>query len=110
MIIPELVSSRQKGGIGSGPAEPFALGMVKVLGHRGLIACERLMGVILVVLSVQMLLDSISNYLKQTPLAHSNSPVAVTGETEPAGAAPAVRWWVAVPPAVLYQWPFLTTL
>ena len=64
MIIPELVSSRQKGGNGSGPAEPFALGMVKVLGHRGLIACERLMGMILVMLSVQMLLDGISNYLK----------------------------------------------
>ena len=38
--------------------------MVKVLGHRGLIACERLMGMILVMLAVQMLLDSISNYLK----------------------------------------------
>ena len=58
------MSSRQKGGIDSGPSEPFALGMVKVLGHRGLIAYERLMGMILVMLSVQMLLDSIPNYLK----------------------------------------------
>ena len=37
---------------------------VKILGHRGLMACERLMGIILVMLSVQMLLDGISNYLK----------------------------------------------
>ena len=29
---------------------------VKVLGHRGLMACERLMGMILVMLSVQPLL------------------------------------------------------
>ena len=31
--------------------------VVKVLGHRGLMACERLM----VMLSVQMLMDGISN-------------------------------------------------
>ena len=35
--------------------------VVKVLGHRGLMACERLMGMILVILCVQMLLDGISN-------------------------------------------------
>ena len=35
--------------------------VVKVLGHRGLMACERLMGMILVMLCVQMLLDGISN-------------------------------------------------
>ena len=35
--------------------------VVKVLRHRGLMACERLMGMILVMLSVQMLLDGISN-------------------------------------------------
>ena len=34
---------------------------VKVLGHRGQMAYERLMGMILVMLSVQMLLDGISN-------------------------------------------------
>ena len=38
--------------------------VVKVLGHRDLMACERLMGMILVMLSVQMLPDGISNYLK----------------------------------------------
>ena len=37
-----------------------ALRVVKVLGLRGLMACERLMGM----LSVQMLLDGISSYLK----------------------------------------------
>ena len=37
-----------------------ALRVVKVLGLRGLRACERLMGM----LSVQMLLDAISSYLK----------------------------------------------
>ena len=37
-----------------------ALRVVKVLGLCGLMACERLMGM----LSVQMLLDDISNYLK----------------------------------------------
>ena len=37
-----------------------ALRKVKVLGLRGLMACERLMGM----LSVQMLLDGISSYLK----------------------------------------------
>ena len=35
--------------------------VVKVLGHRGLMACERRMEMILVMLSVQMLLDGISN-------------------------------------------------
>ena len=35
--------------------------VVKVRGRRGLMACERLMGMILVMLSVQMLLDDISN-------------------------------------------------
>ena len=40
-----------------------ALRVVKVLGHRGLMACERLMGMILVMLCVQMLPDGISNYL-----------------------------------------------
>ena len=35
--------------------------VVKVLGHRGLMACERLMGMILVMLCVQVLLDGISN-------------------------------------------------
>ena len=34
--------------------------VVKVSGRRGLMACERLMGMILVMLSVQMLLDDIS--------------------------------------------------
>ena len=33
--------------------------VVKVSGYRGLMACERLMGIILVMLSVQMLLGGI---------------------------------------------------
>ncbi|CAM3490044.1 YhgN family NAAT transporter [Parendozoicomonas haliclonae] len=36
----------------------------KLLGKRGLMACERLMGMILVMLSVQMLLDGFANYFK----------------------------------------------
>ncbi len=35
----------------------------KLLGKRGLIAMERLMGLVLVALSVQMFLDGIANYL-----------------------------------------------
>ena len=35
--------------------------LVKVLRRRGLMVCERLMGMILMMLSVQMLLDGISN-------------------------------------------------
>ena len=50
--------------------------VMKVPGHRGLIAFERLMGIILVMPSVQMLLNDISNYLKQTPPAQSNSSVS----------------------------------
>ena len=38
--------------------------VVKVLRRLGLMVCERLMGMILMMLSVQMLLDGISNYLK----------------------------------------------
>ena len=36
----------------------------KLLGKRGLIAVERLMGMVLVAISVQMLLDGITTYLK----------------------------------------------
>ena len=36
----------------------------KLLGMRGLIAVERLMGMVLVAISVQMLLDGISTYFK----------------------------------------------
>ena len=50
--------------------------VVKVPRRRGLMAFERLMGIILVMPSVQMLLNDISNYLKQTPPAHSNSSVS----------------------------------
>ena len=41
-----------------------SLCVVKVSGRRCLMACERLMGMILVTLSVQILLDGISNYMK----------------------------------------------
>ena len=36
----------------------------KILGNRGLIAVERLMGMVLVAISVQMLLDGITTYFK----------------------------------------------
>ena len=39
----------------------------KLLGVRGLIAVERLMGMVLVVISVQMLLDEITSYLSVIP-------------------------------------------
>ncbi len=36
----------------------------KILGNRGLLAVEKLMGMVLVAISVQMLLDGITTYLK----------------------------------------------
>jgi multiple antibiotic resistance protein len=39
----------------------------KLLGVRGLIAVERLMGMVLVAISVQMLLDGITKYLSVIP-------------------------------------------
>ncbi|ROQ24281.1 YhgN family NAAT transporter [Gallaecimonas pentaromativorans] len=42
--------------------------LMKVLGERGLTAMERLMGMILVMISVQMLLDGIAHYL-DNPIA-----------------------------------------
>jgi small neutral amino acid transporter SnatA (MarC family) len=39
----------------------------KLLGVRGLIAVERLMGMVLVAISVQMLLDGITTYLNVIP-------------------------------------------
>jgi len=39
----------------------------KLLGVRGLIAVERLMGMVLVAISVQMLLDGITTYLSVIP-------------------------------------------
>ena len=39
----------------------------KLLGVRGLIAVERLMGIVLVAISVQMLLDGITTYLSVIP-------------------------------------------
>lgn len=37
--------------------------IMRVMGKRGLVACERLMGIILVIISVQMLLDGLVHYL-----------------------------------------------
>lgn len=37
--------------------------LMKILGRRGIFAVERLMGMILVMLAVQMMLDGLSNYL-----------------------------------------------
>jgi MarC family membrane protein len=37
--------------------------LLKALGNRGLIAVERLMGMILVIISVQMFFDGVSNFL-----------------------------------------------
>ena len=39
-------------------------GFHRLLGEKGLVAIERLMGMVLVTLSVQMLLDGFSDYLK----------------------------------------------
>ena len=41
-----------------------ANGLKRFLGRRGLIAMERLMGMLLIALSVQMLLEGISTYIK----------------------------------------------
>ena len=40
--------------------------LMKVLGQRGLIAMERLMGMILVMLSVQLFLDGVLSYINAT--------------------------------------------
>ena len=37
--------------------------LLRLLGEKGLVAVERLMGMVLVTLSVQMLLDGFSDYL-----------------------------------------------
>ena len=42
-----------------------ATGLKRVLGRRGLIAMERLMGMLLIALSVQMLLEGIASYLAE---------------------------------------------
>ena len=39
----------------------------RILGEKGLTAVERLMGMVLVMLSVQMFLDGVSNYLNGVP-------------------------------------------
>ncbi len=45
-----------------------ATGLQKFLGRRGLIAMERLMGMLLVALAVQMLLNGIAAYLEDLPV------------------------------------------
>ena len=42
-----------------------ATGLKRFLGRRGLIAMERLMGMLLIALAVQMLLEGVSSYLGQ---------------------------------------------
>jgi multiple antibiotic resistance protein len=42
-----------------------ANGLKRFLGQRGLIAMERLMGMLLIALAVQMLLEGISAYLQE---------------------------------------------
>lgn len=42
-----------------------ATGLKKFLGRRGLIAMERLMGMLLIAIAVQMLLEGISAYMKE---------------------------------------------
>ena len=42
-------------------------GLNRLLGEKGLLAIERLMGMVLVTLSVQMLLDGFRDYLKNLP-------------------------------------------
>tara|TARA_B100000929_G_scaffold37360_1_gene26710 strand:- start:620 stop:769 length:150 start_codon:yes stop_codon:yes gene_type:complete len=43
--------------------------LYKLLGKRGLIAMERLTGMLLVAISVQMLLDGITTYLSIIPVS-----------------------------------------
>ena len=42
-----------------------ATGLKRFLGQRGLVAIERLMGMLLIALAVQMLLEGISAYLAE---------------------------------------------
>lgn len=42
----------------------FSERFVRLLGNRGLRAIERLMGMILVLLAIQMLLDGVTSYLE----------------------------------------------
>ena len=46
----------------------FAEQLRRILGHRGLLAVERLMGMVLTTLSVQMFLQGIVEYLKATQM------------------------------------------
>jgi multiple antibiotic resistance protein len=39
----------------------------RLLGRRGLLACERLMGMVLTVVSVQMFLDGVRLFLSSRP-------------------------------------------
>jgi small neutral amino acid transporter SnatA (MarC family) len=41
----------------------FASGLRRVLGKRGLVAAERLMGMVLVTIAVEMLLDGVAAFL-----------------------------------------------
>ena len=45
-----------------------ATGLKRFLGQRGLIAIERLMGMLLIAISVQMLLEGISAYMAELPV------------------------------------------
>jgi multiple antibiotic resistance protein len=42
----------------------------RILGQRGLVACERLMGMILTVIAVQMFLDGVRNFMETKPPIH----------------------------------------
>jgi multiple antibiotic resistance protein len=42
----------------------FSTSFYKILGERGLIAVERLTGMLLIIMSVQMFLDGIASYFK----------------------------------------------
>ncbi|ABZ74667.1 multiple antibiotic resistance (MarC)-related protein [Shewanella halifaxensis HAW-EB4] len=46
----------------------FYKAFTKVLGEKGLTAVERLMGMVLVMISVQMFLDGVANYISHTGL------------------------------------------
>jgi len=46
-----------------------ATALKRFLGKRGLVAIERLMGMLLIALAVQMLLQGISAYMAELPLA-----------------------------------------
>ncbi len=45
----------------------------RILGHRGLLACERLMGMVLTVIAVQMFLNGVKEFSREEPVRNALS-------------------------------------